>query len=101
MKKILVFSLILLFISAASTAQTSQGNRFSNQGMQRGFSQGRLFRSEKTGLRKDIFRNQIMVRRARRDGIVTPLERRRLHRAKCDTHRDAFRSRHNRGRRII
>ena len=95
MKKILVFSLLLVLISAAATAQAGPGSRFRKQGIERGFSQGQLSRSEKFELRKDVFRNQIMKRRIRRDGFVTPIERRRLHRAKCDTRRDLYRFRHN------
>jgi hypothetical protein len=33
--------------------------------------------------------------------VITPIERRKLHRSKCDTRRDAFRFRHNGRRRII
>jgi len=101
MKKILVFSLILVLISAAASAQAGPGSRFRKQGTQRGFNQGQLSRTEKYELRQDIYRNQILKRRVRRDGVVTPIERRRLHRAKCDTRRDLFRFRHNDRRRVI
>jgi hypothetical protein len=101
MKKILVFSLLLTLISAAASAQARPGNRFRKQGIHRGISQGQLNRPEKMELRKDVFRNQVIKKRARRDGIVTPIERRRIHRSKCDTRRDAFRFRHNSRRRII
>ena len=101
MKKILVFSLILVLISAASSAQTVRGSRIPNQGIQRGFNQGQLSRPEKLELRKDVYRSNVLQRRARRDGIVTSVERRRIHRSKCDTRRDAFRFRHNGRRRVI
>lgn len=101
MKKILVFSLILVFISAASSAQAVRGSRFRNQGFQRGFNQGQLSRPEKFELRKDVYRSLVLQRRARRDGLVTPVERRRIHRSKCDTRHDAFRFRHNGRRRVI
>ncbi len=101
MKKIVVFSLLLVLISAAASAQAGSGSRFRKQGMHRGFNQGQLSRPEKMELRKDIFRNQILIRKARRDGVVTPIERRRIHRSKCDTRRDAFRFRHNGRRRVI
>ena len=96
MKKILVFSLILVLISADSSAQTVRGSRF-----QRGFNQGQLSRPERFELRKDIYRTQVLQRRSRRDGIVTPVERSRIQRSKCDTRRDAFRFRHNGRRRVI
>jgi hypothetical protein len=101
MKKILVFSLILVLISAAASAQAGPGSRFRKQGIQRGFNQGQFTRPEKSELRKDVYRTHIMQRRARRDGIVTPIERRRIHRSKCDTRRDAFRFKHNGRRRVI
>jgi hypothetical protein len=101
MKKILVFSLILVLISAAASAQAGPGSRFGKQRIQRGFSQGQFSRPEKMELRKDVFRNQILKRRAHRDGVITPIERRRIHRSKCDTRRDAFRFRHNGRRRLI
>lgn len=101
MKKILVFSLILVLISAAASAQAGPGSRFRKQGIQRGFNQGQLSRPEKFELRKDVYRSQILQRKARRDGVVTPIERRRIHRSKCDTRRDAFRFKHNGRRRII
>ena len=101
MKKILVFSLILVLISAAASAQTGPGSRYRKQGIQRGFNQGQFTRPEKFELRKDVYRTQIMQRKARRDGVVTPLERRKIHRSKCDTRRDAFRFKHNARRRLI
>jgi hypothetical protein len=101
MKKILVFSLILVLISAAASAQAGPGSRFRKQGMYRGFNQGQLTRPEKFELRKDVYRTQLLQRRARRDGIVTPVERIRIHRSKCDTRRDLFRFKHNGRRRII
>jgi len=101
MKKILLFSLILVLISAAASAQAGPGSRFRNQGMQRGFNQGQITRAERFELRKDVFRNQILRKRARRDGVITPIERRRIHRSKCDTRRDVFRFRHNGRRRLI
>jgi hypothetical protein len=101
MKKILVFSLILVLISAAASAQAGYGSRFRKQGIHRGFNQERFTRPERFELRKDIYRSQSLQRRARRDGMVTPIERRRIHRSKRDTRRDSFRFRHNVRRRII
>ena len=101
MKKILFFSLLLVLISAAASAQAGSGSRFRKQGIQRGFSQGQLTRPEKFELRKDVSRNLILQRRSHRDGVVTPIERRKIHRSKCDTRRDAFRFKHNSCRRVI
>ena len=101
MKKILVFSLLLILVSAAASAQTVSGSRFRKQGIQGGFNQNQLTRTERFELRRDLFRDQRLKRRARRDGIITPMERRRLRRAKCEARRDRVRSRHNRHRVII
>ncbi|HWR31952.1 MAG TPA: hypothetical protein VN451_00385 [Chitinophagaceae bacterium] len=101
MKKIVVFSLLLVLISAAASAQAGPGIRHRKQGMQRGFNQGQLTRPERFELRKDVRRSQILVHRSRRDGIVTPVERLRIHHSKCDTRRDAFRFKHNGRRRLI
>ena len=101
MKKIVVFSLLLVLISAAASAQAGPGSRYRKQGIQGRFNQGQFSRPEKFELRKDVYRSQIMQRKARRDGVVTPMERRRIHRSKCDTRRDAFRFKHNGRRRLI
>jgi hypothetical protein len=92
MKKILVFSLILVLTSAAASAQARPGF---------GVRKGQISRPEKFELRKNVSRNLILRRRAQRDGIVTPMERRRIHRSKCDTRRDLNRFRHNGRRRMI
>ncbi len=97
MKKILLFSLILALVSASASAQSVGRSRVRKQGI----GQGQLTRIEKMELRKDVVRNQVMRKRARRDGIVTPIERRRLHRAQCETRRDLTRFRHNGPRRVI
>ena len=101
MKKILVFSLLLVLISAAASAQAGPESRFRKMRTERGFNEDRLTRSERFELRKDGRRTQLLERRSRRNGFVTPIERIRIHRSKCDTRRDAFRFRHNRRRRII
>jgi hypothetical protein len=71
MKKIFVFSLLLVLISATASAQAGPGLRIRKQGVYRGFNDGRLTRPEKFELRKDVRRTQVMERRARKDGMVT------------------------------
>jgi hypothetical protein len=56
---------------------------------------------ERLELRKDAYRFESLQRRSRRDGVVTPLERRRLFKAKRETRTDRFRFRHNGRRRLI
>lgn len=92
MKKITVLSLILVMLSFAASAQLRPGLRQHNR---------QFTRSEKMELRRDAVRLQMMKRQTGRDGVVTPIERRRLHRAKCEARRDAFRFKHNNRRRVI
>jgi hypothetical protein len=95
MKKITVLSLILVMLSFAASAQVRPGLR-QNKRNNRQFT-----RPEKMELRKDVVRYKMMKNRAGRDGVVTPMERRRLRHAKCETRRDAFRFKHNGRRRVI
>ena len=97
MKKLFCLSLILLLISASASAQRI--NRFGVR--QRGINSERITRPERFQLRRDMIRLNMVQRNARRDGIVTPIERRRIHRSKCNTRRDVFRFRHNGHNRII
>ena len=101
MKKILSISLILILLSVAASAQRGPGDRIRRSYVAPGFNNGQLTRPEKFELRKDAIHYKTAQRNARRDGIVTPLERRRIHRLKCETRRDAFRFRHNGRRRVI
>ncbi|HMK26996.1 MAG TPA: hypothetical protein VK483_13280 [Chitinophagaceae bacterium] len=96
MKKILVFSLLFVSISTAALAQRT---RVVSPNVRPNNNQ--LTWGEKTELRKDAFRYHAMKRKAGRDGRVTPFERRKLRRAKCDTRRDLVRFKHNGRRRII
>ena len=97
MKKILVFSLLLVFISAAASAQVRSRGTFPNARL----NNNQLTWGEKKELRKDAFRYHMMKRKAGRDGIVTPFERRKLRRAKCDSRRDLVRFKHNGRRKVI
>jgi hypothetical protein len=97
MKKLFYLSLILLLISASVSAQ-----RINRSGVrQRGINSERINRPESFQLRRDMIRFNMVQRNARRDGIVTPLERIRVHKAKCKTRRDVIRFRHNGRRRLI
>lgn len=100
MKKILSISFILILLSAAASAQRP-GNNIRRHYVKQSFNSGQITRGERFELRKDVARLNTIQRHARRDGIVTPLERRRIHKAKCETRRDAFRFKHNGRRRLI
>jgi hypothetical protein len=101
MKKLFTLGLILVLLSVTASAQRGQGDRFRRHRMTNGFYSGQLTRPERFELRKDQFRYKTSQRRARRDGIVTPFERRRLHKIKQHGRRDQFRFRHNGHRRVI
>jgi hypothetical protein len=100
MKKILSISLVLILLSAAASAQRS-GDRIRRNYIKQGFSSGQISRPERFELRKDAVRYKAAQHHARRDGVVTPLERRRIHKLRCETRRDAFRFKHNGRRRLI
>lgn len=100
MKKILSISLILILLSAAASAQRP-GDKIRRQYVRQGFNSGQITRVERFELRKDVTRYKAAQRHARRDGVVTPLERRRIHQLKAETRRDAFRYKHNGRRRLI
>ena len=100
MKKIVIFSFLFVSISTAALAQrpraTSPNVRFNTR-----LNSNQLTWGEKKELRKDAVRYHAMRRKAGRDGRITPIERRKLRRAKCDRRRDLVRFKHNGRRRII
>jgi len=97
MKKYFYISLILVLISAAASAQ-----RINITGIRsRGINSERITRPESFQLRRDMIRLNMVQRNARRDGIVTSIERRRIQRSKCNTRREVIRFRHNGRNRII
>ena len=95
MKKITALSLILILFSVAASAQRGPGDRLRRYRTSQGFNSGQITRPEKFQLKKDAVRLNMVHRNVRRDGVVTPLEKRRLHKAKCKNRRDTFRFRHN------
>jgi hypothetical protein len=91
MKKLLYLSLILLLISASVYAQ-----RINGVGVRlRGINSERISRPERFQLRRDIIHLNMVQRNARRDGIITPVERIRIQRSKCNMRRDVIRFRKN------
>ena len=101
MKKIVALSLILIVLSFAASAQGGFGKGFRKHRLERGFNSGQINRPERMELRKDALRYEMLERKTRRDGVVTPFERKRLRKAKCEDRRDLFRAKHNRRRRMI
>jgi len=90
MKRILFLAVILTLMTAAVSAQriATRSNR------------GEITRFEARQLKKDQRQFKIAKRVARRDGVVTPRERRRLAAIKRDQRRDLYRFRHNNRRRF-
>ena len=103
MKKVTVLSFILILIlfSVAASAQRGSGDRRLRYRTAQGFNSGQVTRPEKFQLRKDMVRTNLIQRNVRRDGVVTPFEKRRVQQAKCKTRHDAFRFRHNNRIRVI
>lgn len=101
MKKFLVLSLFLVVTAMAVSAQWGPGDRFRHLRVQQGFHSGDITRLERMHLRRDAVRLNMVQRNARRDGIVTPAERVRIHRLKTDMRRDLYRFRHNGRHRVI
>ena len=100
MKKILLFTLVLTLISAVSFAQQASGN-IRKHSVRQGYHNGDITRPERNELRKDAGKYRISKHHARKDGKVTPRERKRLHKMRKHTRHDAFRFKHNRHRRHI
>ena len=99
MKKIISLSIVLVLLAAAATAQRGPGDRIRKQRLHNHYRQ--ITPLERFDLRKDVFRYEVIQRRARRDGVVTPFERRRLHKTKTNIRQEAFRYKHNNRRRVI
>jgi len=101
MKKITLLSLILILFSVAASAQQGSVNRFRKHRVTQGFNNGQITRPERVHLRNDVIRLRMVQRNAKRDGVITPIEKRRIHKMKRHTRHDAFRFRHNGRNRVI
>lgn len=101
MKKFLILSLVLAFTISSVAAQQGPGDRFRQLRIHQGVRSGEITRMERKHLRGDAIRLNMAQRNARRDGVITPVERVRIHRLKADTRRDLFRFRHNGRQRVI
>lgn len=101
MKKILFLGLILILFAAAASAQVTDRNRYRHQREIQSRHRGELNRPELRRLHQDRVRYKIARRKAHRDGIVTPFERRRLHNIRKHNRHELYRFRHNNYRRVI
>ena len=102
MKKILILSLSLVLLSVAASAQQDNvGDHLRRHRIERSFNNHQLTRPERHQLRRDHFRYKIAQHRARRDGFVGPVERRKLHKMRRHNLHETYRLRHNRRHRVI
>jgi hypothetical protein len=101
MKKILILGLSVILFTAAASAQLGPRERIQNHRVTEGFNNGQITRPERFQLRRDELRYKTEQRHARRDGFVSPRERRRLHQMRRHERRETFRFKHNRHHRIF
>ena len=101
MKNILVLGITIVLISATGYTQQLRDNMVQNFRVERGVKSGQLTRIERSRVRKDQFRYKMEQKKARRDGVVTPGERRNLNMMKRKNNRQIFRMKHNRRNRVI
>lgn len=101
MKKIICTGFLFVLVSLAASAQQGPGDRILRHRVANGIRSGEITRFECLQLRKDITRYRAAQRQVRRDGVVTPYERRKIHMLKIKARRDAFRFSHNRRQRVI
>lgn len=100
MKKILAFAIIMILIGSTASAQVAH-NRLQRHRIQQGVRSGELTRPEAFELRKDQARLKHTQRMARRDAVITPHERRKIHTMKAHNRKETFRYKHNRRHRVI
>lgn len=100
MKKILVLGVVFALFTVAASAQPGRDMARKHR-IERGFDNGQLTRGEKFRLQKNQMNYRFERRRAHRDGRITPMEQRRLHKMRADDRRETFRYKHNVRRRVI
>lgn len=91
MKKILVLGLVLALFTATASAQKG----FDRERKHRDFSTHQLTRGEKFKLHKNRVQYRKMEHRFKRDGRISPAERKQLYKMKKHDRRDAYRLKHN------
>ena len=100
MKKLFVLAALFTVLAVSASAQRN-GDRVTNQRIERGVNSGSLTRPEAFRLRQNEFRYKTERRRAFRDGRVNRFERRKLNRMKRHERRNIYRFKHNGRRRSI
>ncbi len=90
MKKLLVLSILLMLLSAATSAQGPR-DRLRRNTIRDAVRSGELTRLERFVLYQNELRYNSMERRAYRDGVITPYERKKLRKMKMRNRREALR----------
>jgi hypothetical protein len=93
MKKILLIACLFTLMGTAASAQTLRHRGMNNR--------TGITRLEAMDLRRDHQRIKVARFRAQRDGIVTPVEKRKLRKMKRHQRREFFFYKNNRNRRIL
>ncbi|MES1220888.1 MAG: hypothetical protein ABUT20_35635 [Bacteroidota bacterium] len=96
MKKIVFFGFLLIALSTVASAQQASGENFRRHRFSHKFNNAEITRPERLHLQADHYRYKRAEHRARRDGFVGPVERRRLHNMRKHNRHEMFRSKHNR-----
>jgi hypothetical protein len=100
MKKLIILTLVAMGFVGVASAQRP-GDRFRRHTVRNGFENRQLTRPERFDIRKNEMRYKMAERKSRRDGIVSPMERRRLNGMKRHNKAKTFRYKHNIRRRVI
>jgi len=98
MKKIIAIGFCLAVFAVSASAQQADGSRTRKERSEQGFRKGNIDRGERAHVRGDAARTHIEGRRAGRDGRITPMEKRRMHRMRKHHRHTAFRFKHNQHR---
>lgn len=90
MKKIVVLGLVIALFTVTASAQKGF-----DRSKKRDFSTHHMTRGDKHKMHKKSAQYKKMEKRFKRDGKITPSERRQLHKMKMHDRREAYRFKHN------
>lgn len=94
MKKIIVLGVAFALFTFAASAQKGSTD-LRDKRDRKDFKTGQLTHAEKSRLQKNDFRYKKTERRFKRDGRLTPMEKRKLSYMKRHDRHDKFRFKHN------
>lgn len=100
MKLKLLVTTVLVFALGITIAEAQPGRRMQRHRIAGGVRSGELTRAETRSLVLQQRNTRRDIRMARRDGVVTPGERREIRRDKRMNSRSIYRKKHNRRHRI-